>query len=38
MIVRSASFLVLYGTGAVYLKLSPDLQPVVSAFRKRMGL
>jgi hypothetical protein len=38
MIVRSFSFLVLYGTGSVYLKLSPDLQPVVGAIRKRTGL
>lgn len=38
MFLRSITFLVLYGFGAVYTKLSPDIQPVLLSLRKRLGL
>jgi len=38
MFVRSIAFIALYATGAVYMKLSPDIQPVWQAIKKRMGI
>ena len=35
MFVRSAAFILLYSTGAVYMKLSPDIQPVLQSIRRR---
>ena len=31
-------FCILYGTGAVYLKLSPDVVPVWNTIKKRIGI
>ncbi len=36
--IRSSAFLLLFTTGAVYLKLSPDIQPVILTIKKRLGL
>ena len=38
LIMRSLMFLTLYGTAVVYLKLSPDLIPVVQTLKKRLGI
>lgn len=38
LVIRSLLFLVLYGTAVVYLKLSPDLKPVVQTVKKRLGI
>ena len=38
MFLRSIVFIVLYGVGAIYLKLSPDIQPVLRSVRNRMGI
>ena len=38
MLVRSATFILLYTTGAIYMKLSPDIQPVIQSIQKRLGL
>ena len=38
IIGRSASFVILYGLGVVYMKISPDITPVVQTIKKRMGL
>ena len=38
MIIRSTCFLILYGTGVIYFKLSPDIKPVWIAVRKRLGM
>jgi hypothetical protein len=38
LFLRSIVFCILYGTGAVYLKLSPDIIPVWNSFKKRIGL
>ncbi|MEO7922277.1 MAG: polysaccharide biosynthesis C-terminal domain-containing protein [Chitinophagaceae bacterium] len=38
MILRSMVFIILYATGAIYLKLSPDIQSVIAAVKKRLGL
>ncbi len=38
MILRSLGFITLYGFGAIYLKLSPDIQPVLRSIRKRFGI
>ena len=38
LFLRSIAFCTLYGTGAVYLKLSPDIIPVWNSIKKRMGL
>ncbi len=37
MLTRTIVFSFLYATGAVYLKLSPDLSPVIRSLKKRMG-
>jgi O-antigen/teichoic acid export membrane protein len=36
--LRSIGFILLYATGTIYLKLTPDIQPVMAAVRKRLGL
>lgn len=38
MFLRSISFIALYATGAFYLKLSPDIQPVMQTIQKRLGV
>ncbi|MBI5857053.1 MAG: lipopolysaccharide biosynthesis protein [Sphingobacteriales bacterium] len=38
MIIRSMVFIILYGAGAMYLKLSPDIQPVLQTIKKRFGI
>lgn len=37
LVARSAVFILLFAAGAIYLKLSPDIQPVWQAIRKRLG-
>lgn len=37
MFIRSIAFIALYGAGAVYLKLSPDIKPVLQVVQKRLG-
>jgi len=34
---RSIAFCILYGTGAVYLRLSPDIIPVWNSIKRRIG-
>lgn len=38
LVVRSAIFLILYGTAVACLKLSPDLQPVLDTVKNRLGI
>jgi O-antigen/teichoic acid export membrane protein len=38
LVIRSLAFIVLYGAGVLYLKLSPDVMPVITTIRKRVGL
>jgi len=38
LITRSIAFILLYGVGAFALKLSPDLVPVLSTIKKKMGM
>jgi O-antigen/teichoic acid export membrane protein len=38
LFLRSFVFCVLYGSGAVYFKLSPDIIPVWNSVKKRIGL
>lgn len=37
MVVRSIAFLSLYGAGAILMRISPDIQPVLRTIRKKMG-
>ncbi|MEI2739949.1 MAG: lipopolysaccharide biosynthesis protein [Chitinophagaceae bacterium] len=38
MFLRSILFILLYATGVVYMKLSPDIQPVLLAIKRRLGI
>jgi len=38
MFTRSSVFIILYATGAIYMKLSPDIRPVMQTFQKKLGL
>jgi O-antigen/teichoic acid export membrane protein len=38
MFIRSLAFILLYSAGAVYMKLSPDLYPVMQTLKKRLGI
>jgi O-antigen/teichoic acid export membrane protein len=38
LLLRSIIFCIVYGTGSVYLKLSPDMIPIWNSLKKRMGL
>ena len=38
MFLRSTTFIVLFATGAIYMKLSPDIQPVIQTIQKRLRL
>lgn len=37
IVLRSALFVALFAAGAISLRLSPDLQPVLATIRKRLG-
>jgi O-antigen/teichoic acid export membrane protein len=36
LVVRSAAFILLFGIGVVYMKLSPDILPVIQSIRNRL--
>lgn len=36
MFLRSTAFVILYGLGVIYLRLSPDVQAVITAIKKRL--
>ena len=38
LLTRSIAFIGIYSTGAILLKLSPDLVPVLQSIQKRMGI
>lgn len=38
MILRSVTFIIIYATGVIGLKLSPDLQPVIATIKKKLGI
>ena len=38
LFLRSIIFCIVYGTGSVYLKLSPDVIPIWNSLKKRIGL
>lgn len=38
MFVRSITFLVFFAGGTIWLKLSPDIQPVLQSLKKRFGM
>lgn len=38
MFLRSIVFILLFTTGGIYLKLSPDIQPVIKTIQKRLGI
>jgi O-antigen/teichoic acid export membrane protein len=38
LVTRSVAFISLYAGGVIYLKLSPDIRPVVQTIRKKLGL
>ncbi|MBK9568881.1 MAG: hypothetical protein IPO53_02425 [Chitinophagaceae bacterium] len=38
MTLRSLVFLLLYVSGTLYLKLSPDIQPVIRTLQKKIGI
>jgi len=38
LFLRSIIFSILYGTGSVYLKLSPDIIPIWNTIKRRIGL
>ena len=38
LFVRSIAFIVLYAGGAIYLKLSPDIIPVLQTIQKRLRI
>ena len=38
MLVRSLVFMLLYTAGTVYMKLSPDIYPVLQTIKKRLGI
>ena len=38
MFIRSSVFILLYATGTLYMKLSPDILPVMQAIQKRLGV
>jgi hypothetical protein len=37
LVLRSLLFVILYGAGVFYFKLSPDVRPVLQTILKRMG-
>ena len=38
MFLRSIAFILLYASGGIYMKLSPDILPVLVTIKKRMGI
>ncbi|HEX7904160.1 MAG TPA: polysaccharide biosynthesis C-terminal domain-containing protein [Chitinophagaceae bacterium] len=38
LVVRSIAFIVLYTTGTVYMKLSPDIHPVMQTVKKKLRI
>ncbi len=38
MIGRSLTFILLYALGVIYMKISPDINPVLQTIKKRMGI
>lgn len=36
--IRSIVFIILFAAGAIYMKLSPDINPVMQTIKKRLGL
>ena len=38
MFLRSIVFILLYAASAVYMKLSPDIQPVILTIKKKLGI
>jgi len=38
MAIRSIAFMLLYGFGTIFLKLTPDIIPVVNTVKKRLGM
>ncbi len=38
MFLRSILFIAIYACGALYMKLSPDIPPVIKALKKRLGI
>jgi O-antigen/teichoic acid export membrane protein len=38
MFIRSIVFIILYAAGTIYMKLSPDIDPVLKAIKGRLGL
>jgi O-antigen/teichoic acid export membrane protein len=37
LVIRSLAFLLLYGGGIIYLRLTPDIKPVMATLKKKMG-
>jgi O-antigen/teichoic acid export membrane protein len=38
IVIRSSAFVILYGLGVYYLRLSPDIKPVLGTIRKKVGM
>jgi hypothetical protein len=38
LVLRSIAFILLFAAGGTYMKLSPDMQPVIATIKRRMGL
>ena len=38
MFLRSIVFILLYATTTVYMKLSPDIQPVILTIKRKLGI
>ena len=38
LVIRSVAFIILYAGSTLYLKLSPDIEPVMQTIKKRLGL
>jgi O-antigen/teichoic acid export membrane protein len=38
MFLRSIVFILLYAAGGIYMKLSPDIQPVILTIKRRLGM
>jgi O-antigen/teichoic acid export membrane protein len=38
MVLRSVAFMIIYGGAVVYFRLTPDIEPVVEAIKKRMRI
>lgn len=38
MIIRSISFVLLFAAGVIYMKLTPDMAPVIDTLKKKTGL